>query len=164
MPRLRSLILVLLAHGIATCVAAPATSPMPSRLLGRWNLDTSRLSMPPEARPRQVTIDFARADDGTLAMDVEIIDAAGNTLRTGGHFALDGTPAAAQGSTFEADVGAMVSPAPNVLVLGLGKDDHPASTRVYTADADGRSMIEVSSSTGENGKPRLRTSHFTRKP
>lgn len=163
---MKALLTALLIAGgaqVASGVATPSNvyAPPPS-LLGRWTVDIARLPVPAAARPRSVTITFRNADDGKLAMRVEIVDAAGTALDTGGTFALDGEPAPAQGSTFEADIGAAISPAPNVLVLGLGKDGHPASTRVYAVAPDGKTMIETASSTGEDGKPRMRTNYFRR--
>lgn len=42
---------------VAATNAAPASaSPLP--LIGSWAVDTSRLTMPPEARPKSVTISY----------------------------------------------------------------------------------------------------------
>ena len=163
MKALQILLLVACALQSAPVPSAPSiTKAWSSPLLGRWSVDVARLPIPPEERPRSVTITFRSTDDGKLAMQVDIVDAAGTALNTGGSFSLDGTPEPAQGSTFEADIGAAISPAPNVLVLGLGKDGHPASTRVYTVAPNGKTMIETASSTSVDGKPRMRTNYFSR--
>ena len=77
-------------------------------------------------------------------------------------YAPDGSAARIEGDTAEADIGAVKIPAPNVLVLALGKGGMPASTRVYTVAPNGKTMIETATSTGDDGKPVMRTNYFTR--
>lgn len=74
---------------------------------------------------------------------------------------LDGTPAAVTDS-IEADITAVKMPASNVLIMQLGKGGVPASTRIYTVAADGKSMIETAAYFGQDGKPILRTNYFMR--
>lgn len=149
--------------GVSAPTAAPAAdanTPASSPLLGRWAVDVSRLPMPPAARPKSVTLAFADAGGGKWSVNVEIVDAEGAKIRTVSTYPLDGTVATVQGSTIEADTGAMKTPTPNVLVLGLGKAGMPASTRVYTIAADGNSMTETAVSF--DGVPVLRTHYFSR--
>ncbi|MGH8121264.1 MAG: hypothetical protein ACREPT_00650 [Rudaea sp.] len=131
-----------------------------SPLLGSWAVDVSHLPIPPQAQPKSVTITFSDAGSGKWVVDVDIVDAGGSKTTAAGTYALDGTAAPARKSTIEADTGAIRMPAPNVLVLGLGKGGMPASTRVYTVAADGRSMIETA--VNFDGVPVMRTNYFTR--
>ena len=146
----------------APALAEPsgAKARAPSPLLGVWTADISRLPMPQEARPKSVTITFADAGGAKWKVNVDIVDAGGTKINAYGTYALNGTAAAGQGSTIEADTGAIKMPAPNVLVLGLGKGGMPASTRIYTVAADGKNMIETAVSF--DGVPVMRTHYFIR--
>lgn len=162
---MKTFVAILLAIGAIQGTATAAQSSnakasAPSPLLGTWAVDVARLPMPPEARPKSVTIAFADAGDAKWKVDVDIVDAGGSKINAYGTYALDGTAAPGQGSTIEADIGAIRMPAPNVLILGLGKGGMPASTRIYTVAADGKSMVETSVSFNE--VPVMRTFHFTR--
>lgn len=157
-----SIVILLLAVACSIApagAAAEATSP----LVGRWAVDVSRLPMPREARPMRVTIAFSDAGKGLWSTQVDIVDAGGGETRAIGTAALDGTPASVTGSA-EADTAALRMPASNVLVMALGKGGVPASTRIYTVAADGRTMIETAVYFGADGQPILRTNHFTRLP
>src|SRR5690242_5658716 len=101
---------------IAAAPNAQAREPSPSPLLGRWAVDVSRLPMPPEARPKRVTITFGQAAAGMWTMSVDIVDAAGARTHSTGSATLDGTPTSVEGSA-EADTAAFKLPEPNVLVL-----------------------------------------------
>jgi hypothetical protein len=162
---LKTLFAVLLAAGAiqgAPALAQPpaAKASAPSPLLGTWTVDVSRLPMPPEARPKSVTVAFSDAGGEKWKIDVNIVNVDGPAIHAYGTYPLDGTAMPGQGSTIEADTGAIRLPAPNVLVLGLGKGGMPASTRIYTVSADGKSMIETA--VNHNGVPVMRTNYFTR--
>ncbi len=150
------LLAALFAHH-ASAVAAPPASP----LIGAWAVDTSRLPMPPEARPKGVTIAFADAGKGKWSTKVEIVDAGGGKSHAESSVPLDGTPTPVQGS-METDVAAAKMPTPNVLIMQLGKGGNPASTRIYTVAADGKTMTETAAYFAQDGKPILRTSYFAR--
>lgn len=152
---------ILLAAVAMNGAPALADSSGASPLIGRWAVDVSRLSMPPEARPKGVTITFGDAGSGKWTMQVDIVDAGGATRHAEGAVTLDGTAAPVQGD-FEADVAAMTMPTPDVLVAMLAKGGIPSSTRVYAVAADGRSMVETAAYFGKDGRPIMRTSHFTR--
>ena len=141
-----------------SALAKPSSA---SPLIGSWAVDVSRLPIPPEARPKSVTIRFGDAGNGKWATQVDIVDAGGARIHAEGIAALDGTAAPVEGSP-EADVTAVKMPAPNVLVMQLGKGGMPASTRVYTVAADGNSMIEIAAYFGDGGVPVMRTDYFTR--
>ncbi len=162
---LKTLFTILLCAGAvqgapALAESSGAKASAPSPLLGSWAVDTSRLPMPPEARPKSVTITFGDAGGGNWTVNVDIVDAGGTKINAHGTYALDGTAAPGKGSTIEADTGAVRMPASNVLILALGKDGMPASTRIYTAAADGKSMVETA--VNFNGVPVMRTNHFSR--
>jgi len=142
--------------------AFAATSGAPP-LAGKWAVDVSRLPMPPEARPRSVTITFAAAEENKWTTRVEIVDAAGAKSQAEGTAPLDGTPTPVQGS-METDMAAVKMPMPNVLVMQLGKGGVPASTRIYAVAADGKTMVETAAYFAQDGKPILRTAYFTRMP
>jgi hypothetical protein len=150
---------VLLCLGAAQLSIArePASSP----LLGSWSVDVSRLPIPPEAKPKRVTITFGEAVAGQWTMTVDIVDARGATIHSTGSAALDGTVTHVENSP-EADTAAFRMPEPNVLVLALARDGVPASTRVYAVGADRGSMVETAVYFGKDGSPIMRTNYFTR--
>jgi hypothetical protein len=133
-----------------------------SPLLGSWAVDVSRLPVPPQARPKSVRITFSDAGGGKWATRVDIFGGDGSERHMTSTYAPDGSAAPIEGDTAEADIGAVKIPAPNVLVLALGKGGMPASTRVYTVAPNGKTMIETATSTGDDGKPVMRTNYFTR--
>ena len=159
---MKSVVALLFAAALGGGVSVAGESVHGSPLIGRWSVDVSRLPMPPEARPRSVTIAFAEVD-GKWATTVDIVDAGGNASHATGATMLDGTPSAVAGSA-EADVAAMTMPQPGVLVMSLAKGGLPANTRVYAVAADGRTMVETAAYFGSDGKPIMRTNYFSRMP
>ena len=135
--------------------------PVSSPLIGSWAVDVSRLPIPPEARPKSVTISSSDAGEDALTMNVKIIDAAGAEISSAGTGTLDGKATSVAGSP-EADLSAMKMPAPGVLVLALSKGGVPASTRIYAVADDGRTMVETAVYFGSNGQPVMRTNYFAR--
>lgn len=155
----RTLTLLLLA--VLACAAYAFGKPAPtSPLLGRWAVDTSRLPMPPAARPMSVHIRFKDVGKGRWSTEVVIMDAGGTRSQATSTYALDGTPTRVQGST-EADIAAVRQPAPDVLVMALGKGGVPASTRIYAVRPDG-TLVETAVYFGQDGKPIMRTHYFSR--
>jgi ABC-type branched-subunit amino acid transport system ATPase component len=59
------------------------------------------------------------------------------------------------------DTVALRQPAPNTLVMTLGKNGAPLSTRVYTITKDQKSMTETIVWAGDT-VPKLETTHFNR--
>jgi hypothetical protein len=155
---MKAVLAMLLLIG-ATPGQARASSASP--LLGSWAVDVSRLPVPPQARPKSVRITFSDAGGGKWVTRVDIFGGDGSERHMTSTYALDGSAARIDGDTAEADVGAVKIPAPNVLVLALGKGGLPASTRVYTVAPNGKSMIETATSIGGDGKPVMRTNYFT---
>jgi hypothetical protein len=158
---MRTLFVFLLITGAVLGAPAHARSLTGSPLLGKWAVDVSRLPVPLAARPKGVTITFSDAGQGKLTMEVDIVDAGGAEIHSTGTAALDGSSAHVEGSP-EADIAAMKLPQPGVLVLALGKGGIPASTRIYAATADGKTMVETAVYFGSDGLPIMRTNYFTR--
>lgn len=150
----RLLLVAALASGAAAADPAPA-------LLGAWRVDTTRLPMAPSARPQRVTLTFSAVGTDRLRMQVEVIDPTGARLEADGVTPLDGT-ATAVASNFEADVSATWMPRPEVLIMQLAKGGRPASTRIYTVQPDGITMVEAVAHFDAEGRPVLRQNHFTR--
>ena len=138
--------------------AASAASP----LLGTWAVDVSRLPVPPEARPKSVTFTFTQVEGPKWKTDVDIRGGDGSERRMTSICALDASPCTISGDTMEADGAAMKLSQDNVLVIALTKSGAPASTRIYAAAPDGRTMIETAVYFTENGKPVMRTNYFSR--
>jgi hypothetical protein len=157
--KLLHLTLLLLA-GIAQTAAADEPRPAAS-LFGVWAVDTSRLPMAPAARPKSVKITFSDAGSDRVKTKVEVVDPTGNLLEAGGVTPLDGAPTEVK-SNFEADVSATTMPRPGVLIMQLGKNGKPASTRIYTVSPDGANMIETVAYFGPGGQPILRKNYFSR--
>ena len=152
---------ILLAATAAATMSAGAHAANASPLVGRWTLDVAKLDMPPEQRPRRVTMAFDQAAGGSWSTHVEIVDAGGATSHAEGTLALDGTPAEVSGN-YGADVAAARMPAPGVLVMQLASGGVPASTRIYSVAADGRSMTETKAFFGRDGRPVLQSNTFHR--
>ena len=145
--------------------AAPAFagSPTVSLLAGRWALDVAKLPMPPDARPKSVTLEFQDVSAGKWSTQVEIVDQNGGKMHAEALLPLDGTPGPATGN-YWADVAAATMPAPNVLVMQLADHGTPASTRIYSVIGDGRTLTETKAFFSKDGSPILRTTTFTRVP
>ena len=159
---MKALFAILLVAGTVQTTPAFAQSSTASPLLRRWPGDGSRLPVGAEAGPKSVTFTFADAGGGKWATDVAIVDAAGVQMHSSATVALDGTSVPIKGATLEADTVALKSPAPNVLIMGLAKDGHPASTRIYAVAPDGQTLVETSVYAGDNGVPIMRTYYLTR--
>lgn len=152
---------ILLSFSLLFASAANAESPERSALIGAWAVDVSKLPMPPQARPKRVTITFDQPERGRWSTKVEVVDASGATHRAEGVNSLDGTPAPVTGG-FESDIASATMPTPDVLILTLGHDGVPGSTRIYTVVRGGKSMVETSSYFGDDGRPIVRTHYFDR--
>lgn len=160
---MKSLVAILLAAFLMPCASVLASPPSTSPLIGSWAVDVSRLPIPPQARPKSVTITFAAAGGGAWITQVDIVDGGGAESHAVGTSTLDGKPAPVAGSN-EADISSAEMPVPNVLVLSLGKGGTPASTRIYAVAADGKTMIETVVYFWDRGQPipQMRTNYFMR--
>ena len=138
---------------------AQATPAAPSPLAGRWSLDTALI--PAAERPRRVTITFRPAPGDKWATEVEIVAADGTVQRGESIAAADGVPVPVSGTLGFLDTVSLRQPAANTLVMTLGKNGAPVSTRVYTVAKDGASMTETIIWPG-NSLPGLETTTFRR--
>lgn len=159
---MKVILATLLAAGTIAGSSAGTQSRLASPLLGSWKVDVSRLPVPPEARPKSVTITFSDVGRGKWSTHVDIYGGDGSQRHMVSSYALDGTAAPIQGDTSEADTGAVRIPTPNVMVLALGKGGGPASTRIYTVGSGANTMIETAVSFGDDGQPVMRTNYFSR--
>lgn len=137
------------------------TRPAPFPLLSTWSLDTSRLPMPTDQRPKSVTFTFADAGGDKWVTHVDIVYAPGVEVHSVSTATLDGTYAVIENSP-EADHVAVERPAPNVLVMALQKEGVLVSTRIYTVLPDGRNLVETVVYPGTNRTPVMRANYFTR--
>jgi hypothetical protein len=155
----------ILLAAVVTLLSAPvlAQPSDASPLLGSWAVDTTKLPMPPESRPKSVTITHGEAGAGKWTMKVAIVAGDGAAITAVGTYSLDGTPSPVEGSP-EADTAAVKMPVPNVLILALAKGGVPASTRIYSTAPDGKTMIETAVYFDRDGKPIMRTNYFNRIP
>jgi hypothetical protein len=154
-------LLLLLAGVVAPATPALSQAAAPPPILGSWAVDVTRLPVPPEARPKSVTMTFSDAGEGKYRTDVDIVLADGTESHGSSTYPLDGTAAPVIGSP-EADVSAVTMPAPDVLVMVLGKDGMGGSTRVFTVIGDGAAMTETATYYRQDGTPVVRINHFTR--
>ncbi|MCW1401232.1 helix-turn-helix transcriptional regulator [Novosphingobium sp. MW5] len=135
--------------------AASKSSP----LAGRWSLDVARI--PEEERPQRVTIDFRELPDRKWTVRVEMVGADGKAMHAESTAAADGVPVAGTGNMPFVDTVTLRQPGPNTLVMSLGKNGAPVSTRVYTVSKDRKSMTETIIWPG-NSIPKLETTYFKR--
>lgn len=145
----------------AALQATPAPAEETAPILGSWAVDVTRLPVPPEARPKSVTMTFSDAGAGKYRTNVDIVLADGTESHGSSTYPLDGTAAPVIGSP-EADVSAVMAPEPDVLVMVLGKGGMGGSTRVFTVAGDGATMTETATYYRQDGTPVMRINHFTR--
>ncbi len=142
---------------VAPAPTAPASSPLP--LVGSWSLDVSRI--PESERPQRVTMTFRVSPDDKWTSLVEIVAPDGSSRHAESTAALDGVPVPISGTMDFIDTVALRQPAPNTLVMTLGKNGAPVSTRVYAVAKDRKSMTETIVWAGDR-LPKLETTHFNR--
>ena len=173
-PGSKGLIMMLVATPVVVGLAAlatPTTNTAPtapvahaaqskaSPLVGRWSLDVARL--PEDERPQRVMISF-RADRGDKwTMMVDVVARDGTTTHAESTATVDGAPVPITGNMGAIDTAALRQPAPNTLVVTLGRGGVPVSTRVYTVAKDRKSMTETIVWAGKE-LPGLETTHFYR--
>lgn len=138
---------------------AQAAALSKSPLAGTWSLDVARI--PAEERPQRVTIRFATVPNGKWAVHVEIVGPDGVSRVADSVAAADGVPVPIAGNMDFIDSASLRQPGPNTLVLTLGKQGTPVSTRVYTVSKDGKSMTETIVWAGQD-MPKLETTYFNR--
>jgi len=151
---------ILLAAAAMHGAPAVAGTP-PSPLIGSWAVDTARLTMPPEARPKSVTITYSDAGGGKWKTKVEVVLPDGKVVQATSTYVPDGSVVPVEGN-FEADMAATRLPEPGVMVTALARGGIPGSMRTYTVSADGDAMTETVVYFESGGVPAMRTNHFNR--
>lgn len=139
--------------------AAHVAAAMASPLLGKWSLDTARI--PPDERPRSVTIAFSVSPDQQWSTQVDIVAPDGNEMTASSTARLDGVAVPISGNIPIYDAASLRQPAPNTLVMTLGKAGTPVATRVYTVARDGKSMTETIV-WADRTMPKMETTYFNR--
>lgn len=140
----------------AAALAEPA-----SPLLGTWAADIDRLPIPPEARPKSVTITYSDVGGGQWRTHVDVVLPDGKALQASSTYTPDGTPVKVAGN-LEADTVATRIPEPGVMITALALGGVPGSMRTYTVSADGQRMTETVVFFAKDGTPGMRTNLFNR--
>lgn len=143
--------------GTPNAVYSAASGQLP--LVGSWSLDASQ--MPEKERPQRVTMSFRASQDGKWTTHVEIVAPDGSTRHAESTAALDGVPVPVTGNMDFIDSVALRQPAPDTLVMTLGKAGARVSTRVYTVAKDLKSMTETIVWSSDKLQ-KLETTHFNR--
>lgn len=147
------------ADQVATPATVSSAASQPLPLVGRWSLDASEMSE--QERPQRVTMTFRAAQGGKWTTRVEIVAPDGTSRHAESTAALDGTPVPVTGNMDFIDSVALRQPAPDTLVMTLGKAGARVSTRVYTVAADRKSMTETIVWSGGN-REKLEATRFNR--
>ena len=143
--------------GTPNTVYSAASQQLP--LVGSWSLDASL--MPEKERPQRVTMTFRPSQDGKWTTRVEIVAPDGSSRHSESTAALDGVPVPITGNMDFIDTVALRQPAPDTLVMTLGKAGTRVSTRVYTVAKDLKSMTETIVWSSDN-RQKLETTRFNR--
>ena len=147
-------------HQAAAPQAAHTAAARQSPLVGTWLLDVSRLPDDGQ-RPKRVTFTFRLSQDQKWTAICEIVAPDGTSRQGGSTAAADGVPVPVSGNLGFVDTVALRQPAANTLVMTLGKNGAPVSTRVYTVSKDRKSMTETIIWPGDK-LPGLETTYFNR--
>ena len=143
--------------GASNAVYSAASKQLP--LVGSWSLDASL--MPENERPQRVTMTFGASQDGKWTTRVEIVAPDGSVKHSESTAALDGVPVPITGNMDFIDSVALRQPAPDTLVMTLGKAGSRVSTRVYTVAKDMKSMTETIVWSADS-RQKLETTRFDR--
>ena len=139
--------------------APPAASPF----LGRWAVDVASLPLPPEQRPKSVTMTFSEAGAGKWTGSVAIVAPDGSVVHSTSTYPLDGTPSPIEPAG-EYDHIAITTPLPNVLIMALSKEGTPGTTRIFTISPDGNTDIETHVYQTPEGPLSMKTAEWKRVP
>ncbi len=145
---------------VAAIQSAPASASA-SPLLGRWEVDTAKLTTPLAERPKSVTITYSDAGAGKWRTNVEVVLPDGKAVQALSTYTPDGTATPVTGN-LEADMAAVRVPEPSVMVTALARGGQPGSMRTYTVSADGKTMTETVVYFTAEGVPAMRTNVFNR--
>ena len=149
----------LIAILLLVCGPVGSAKPAASPIFGTWDVDVSKLPMPPDARPRQVEISFRPAQPGRVSTQVRVTTADGSVMASESITDLSGTPAKASGN-LEADTVSTTMPLPQVLVMQLSLNGVPGSTRIYAVQPGGLTMTETAANYDARGLPYTRINYF----
>ncbi|MDZ7282915.1 hypothetical protein N4G62_12835 [Sphingomonas sanguinis] len=141
-------------------VRPEATAPSP--FMGQWELDLTRMPSTYGPPPKRVVYGFQGIGDGKWRMVVDITGRDGSVRHMATSFRPDGTMAPSEGETSEADSAAIMTPAPNILVLNLARAKMLGSVRVYIVSANGQEMTESAAGLNGQGEPFVRNFHYKR--
>lgn len=130
-----------------------------SPLVGSWSLDIMKI--PADERPSKMTISFRVSPDQQWTTRVEMVGPDGRVMSAESTAALDGVPVPISGNMPFIDSASLRQPAPNTLVMTLGKNGAAVSTRVYAVSKDQQTMTETIVWAGQK-IPRLETTHYRR--
>ena len=122
---------------------------------------TWKVIIPPEQRPKSVSITYSDAGGGKWRTHVEVVLPDGKAVQATSTYMPDGTATPVEGN-LEADMAATRLPAPDVMVTALALKGVPGSMRTYTVSADGRTMTETVVYFTQDGTPAMRTNLFNR--
>jgi hypothetical protein len=143
--------------------AASAAPQSHSQFLGRWGVTVAKLPLPPEQRPKSVTMTFSDAGGGKWTSTVDIVALDGSVSHSTATFALDGTPAPIA-DNFEYDHVAITTPLPTVLIMALSKQGTPGATRIFTLSPDGNTDTETHVYQTPQGPLSMKTAEWKRLP
>jgi hypothetical protein len=133
-----------------------------SPLLGAWQLDISKLPLPPGATPpKSVTLTVVEESPGQWKTMIDTVNADGTAIHAQSIYTLDGKPAPVSGSS-DVDVVSVTSPEPSILIMGTSQAGKPSNTRIFTVTLDGKTQIETIVSHRPDGLPATRTNWWKR--
>ncbi|MGV3512168.1 MAG: helix-turn-helix domain-containing protein [Novosphingobium sp.] len=147
------------SHQATQSPPAHAADAIASPLVGQWSLDTARI--PAEERPRSVRIAFNVSPDQQWTTQVDIVAPDGTEMTAHSRARLDGVAVPIAGTIPIYDAASLRQPAPDTLVMTLGKGGVPVATRVYTVAKDGQSMTETIV-WADKTMPKMETTYFNR--
>lgn len=147
----------------AAVYASPAHAEpaAPSPLLGRWEVDVAKLPIPPEQRPKSVSITYSDVGAGKWRTQVDVVLPDGKAVQALSTYTPNGTATPVEGN-LEADMAATRLPASGVMVTALALKGVPGSMRTYTVSPDGQTMTETVVYFTKEGTPAMRTNLFNR--
>ena len=149
----------------AACLAAmnstvASAGSQQSPFLGKWELDLTRMPDTYGPPPKRVTYAFEDVGSDQWRTTVEITGGDDSVRHVAVQYRRDGKAVRGEGDNVDADSAAFKSPAPNILVMSMGKEKVLSGVRVYSISADGREMTESAASVDSAGAPFVRNFFF----
>jgi hypothetical protein len=153
---------ILLVTLLLSCGSVASIELAQSPIFGTWRVDTSKLPMPPDVRPKSVEITFQPVERNGMSTQVHVTTADGSIMASESVTDLAGTPAKVSGN-LEADTVSTTMPLPQVLVMQLSLNGNPGSTRIYAVQSGGLTMTETAANYDARGLPYTRINYFHKK-